>query len=82
MTQLPNAPQTSGPELDNTELMVSGMTCDHCQTAVTRALQGVAGVTEVSVDLSSGLARVRGEADPQALLDAVEGEGYKATLRQ
>ncbi|WP_277425531.1 CopZ family metallochaperone [Deinococcus psychrotolerans] len=81
MTQHPNAPHPSGPQLDNTELMVTGMTCAHCQSAVTRALEGVPGVKEVSVDLSSGLARVRGEADRQALLDAVEEEGYKATLQ-
>ncbi len=82
MTQPPHPPQSSGPELGNTELMISGMTCNHCQKAVTQALEGVPGVREVSVDLSSGLARVRGEAEPQALLDAVEEEGYRAALRQ
>lgn len=73
---------SSGPELDHTDLTVGGMTCDHCVRAVTQALKGVPGVVEVSVDLSSGLARVRGEADPQALLDAVEEEGYKAALQE
>ena len=73
---------SSGPELDNTELTISGMTCQHCQSAVTRALESVPGVREVAVDLSSGLARVRGEAEPQALLDAVEAQGYSAALRQ
>ncbi|AWN23782.1 heavy metal transport/detoxification protein [Deinococcus irradiatisoli] len=82
MTQYPNAPKTSGPELDLTELSVSGMTCQHCQKAVTQALEGVPGVREVSVDLSSGLARVRGEAEPQALLNAVQEEGYQVALRQ
>jgi len=73
---------TGGPELDHTDLTVGGMTCDHCVRAVTQALSSVPGVQEASVDLSSGLARVRGEADPQALLDAVKEEGYTAALRE
>lgn len=73
---------TGGPELDHTDLSVGGMTCDHCVRAVTQALRSVPGVLEASVDLSSGLARVRGEADPQALLDAVKEEGYTAALRE
>ncbi|GAA4016472.1 heavy-metal-associated domain-containing protein [Deinococcus rubellus] len=80
MTQSSQMP--GGPELDHTDLTVGGMTCDHCVRAVTQALKGVLGVKEASVDLSSGLARVRGEADPQALLDAVKEEGYTAALRE
>lgn len=82
MTQYPNAPKASTPEFDHTDLTVTGMTCDHCQAAVTRALNSVPGVVEVSVDLSGGLARVRGEAEPQALLSAVEAVGYRAALQE
>jgi copper chaperone len=61
-------------------LNVDGMTCQHCVRAVTTALQHVAGVANVSVSLEERRARVEGSADPQALLRAVEQEGYKAQL--
>jgi copper chaperone len=33
---------------------VTGMTCGHCVAAVETGLRGVAGVTEVTVDLTPG----------------------------
>ncbi len=65
-----------------TELIVSGMTCGHCQSAVTKALKSVPGVEDVNVDLAGGTAQVQGQADPQALMAAVQEEGYGAELRQ
>jgi copper chaperone len=56
------------------------MTCEHCVRAVTNALEAVAGVEIAEVSLAGGRARVDGEADPQALLRAVEKEGYEAKL--
>ena len=61
-----------------TELNISGMTCDHCQRAVKSALESVEGVQSASVDLDAGKARVVGEADLNALVAAVEEEGYQA----
>lgn len=63
-----------------TQLIVSGMTCGHCQSAVTKALQAVPGAGQVSVDLQSGAAQIEGRADVQALIAAVEEEGYGAQL--
>jgi len=65
----------------STELTISGMTCGHCQTAVTKALKSVAGVKDAQVDLQAGKAVVDGQVDPQALLAAVTEEGYGAQLR-
>ena len=65
-----------------TELKISGMTCGHCQTAVTSALKSVPGVQDVNVDLQGGTAQVQGQADQQALIAAVKEEGYDAQLRQ
>lgn len=62
-----------------TELKIEGMTCGHCQKSVSDALKGVEGVREVQVDLGAGLARVKGSADPAALVAAVEEEGYAAS---
>lgn len=61
-------------------LKVEGMTCGHCQKAVKEALESVAGVQEASVDLEQGIAHVQGQADTQALLAAVQEEGYQAAL--
>jgi copper chaperone len=60
------------------ELTIEGMTCAHCQASVTSALEAVPGVTNATVDLSAGAARVEGNADIQALIRAVEEEGYRA----
>ncbi|TAK88037.1 MAG: copper chaperone [Betaproteobacteria bacterium] len=61
-------------------LQIKGMTCDHCVRAVTKALQGVAGVANVSVDLGAGRAQVDGPADPASLVRAVEKQGYEARV--
>lgn len=66
--------------MNTTELSVSGMTCGHCVTAVTKALKTVEGVTDAHVDLASGKATVTGTPDPQALIAAVIGEGYGAQV--
>jgi len=63
-----------------TDLQITGMTCQHCVHSVTQALKGVVGVKNVSVDLAGGRARVEGEADPRALVRAVEDEGYRARV--
>ncbi len=61
-------------------LDIEGMTCSHCVHAVTKALKSVPGVSDVSVSLESRSARVDGSAAPDALIRAVEGEGYKARV--
>ncbi|MBM4377315.1 MAG: heavy-metal-associated domain-containing protein [Deltaproteobacteria bacterium] len=63
-----------------TRLRVSGMTCGKCVARVEKALRGVAGVSEVSVDLS-GSARVRHADDipVDALVDAAARAGYPAS---
>ncbi len=65
-----------------TKLEISGMTCDHCQHAVTSALTSVEGVQRARVDLAEGTAEVEGNASGAALVAAVEDEGYQASLSQ
>ena len=60
------------------ELKISGMNCQHCLAAVTRALTGVPGVDDLRVDLASGMAQVIGSADVDALIAAVVAAGYSA----
>jgi copper chaperone len=61
-----------------TALRIDGMSCDHCVRAVRQALEAVPGVTRAEVEV--GAARVEGEAAPEALLAAVDAEGYAAHL--
>jgi copper chaperone len=63
-------------------LSVTGMTCDHCARSVSKALQTVAGVENVSVSLDTGRARIDGKASPGALIRAIEEEGYKAQVAE
>lgn len=65
-----------------TKLEISGMTCDHCQHAVTSALASVEGVQRARVDLAEGTAEVEGDAPSAALIAAVENEGYQASLSE
>lgn len=60
---------------------VTGMTCDHCVTSVTEEVSEVAGVTEVDVDLASGLLTVTsdGPLDTDAIRSAVRDAGYGVT---
>ncbi len=60
------------------KLKIEGMTCGHCVMHVKQALGAVPGAAAVEVDLASGEARVEGAAAPEALVAAVEAEGYSA----
>lgn len=58
------------------EYCIVGMNCPHCQAAVTKAISGVDGVTDVEVSLSSGLAKVQGHHDSAKLAEAVRMAGF------
>ena len=57
---------------------VAGMTCDHCARAVRTEVSALDGVTDVDVDLDSGVVRVTAEqpVSTTALREAVEEAGY------
>ena len=61
-------------------LAISGMTCAGCASTVTRVLSRVAGVVSAQVDLAQGRATVEGSVAPEALVRAVEGAGFGASL--
>jgi copper chaperone CopZ len=66
--------------MTQTQLTVSGMTCDHCVRHVTEAITKVAGVQSVNVKLSEGIAMIESDAslDLQVVKDAVVAAGYSA----
>ena len=66
--------------MNQIELNITGMTCGHCQTGVTKALKSVPGVNDAQVDLGTGKAVVQGNAEPEQLVAAVVEEGYGAQV--
>ena len=64
------------------ELSVDGMTCASCVGRVERALKGVPGVVDATVNLATERATVAtaGKPDGAALLQAIEASGYQARL--
>ncbi len=58
-------------------LLVSGMSCDHCVAAITRAVRAVPGAGDVRVDLPIGRVTVDGNPDPGAVRAAIADEGYE-----
>ncbi|MDO9486631.1 MAG: cation transporter [Actinomycetota bacterium] len=59
-----------------TTYAISGMTCANCVRHVTEAIESVAGVTAVLVDLDSASAEIQGTAAFAAIKAAVVEEGY------
>jgi len=62
---------------------VTGMTCDHCVTAVTTELFKVDGVTRVAVDLEAGSVITESvETLPlDVVADAIDDAGYELVGR-
>lgn len=58
---------------------VTGMTCGHCVSSVTEEVREVTGVTDVQVELDTGLLTVTGTADAAAVTAAVAEAGYQAS---
>ncbi|MBC1715415.1 heavy-metal-associated domain-containing protein [Listeria welshimeri] len=66
--------------MEKLTLNVEGMTCEHCEARVTKALSEVSGVKNAVVLLDEGTATVefeKGEVTEDALIDAVEEAGYE-----
>jgi copper chaperone len=60
-------------------IRVKGMSCQHCVKAVKEALEDVAGVRNVRVDLVGGTATYEeeGSVDREALRQSIEKAGYE-----
>ena len=60
-------------------IKIRGMSCQHCVMAVTKALVALDGVTNVKVDLKSGVATYEEvkAVDPNVVAEAVKKAGYE-----
>ncbi|MBQ8858289.1 MAG: cation transporter, partial [Clostridia bacterium] len=55
---------------------VTGMTCAACSARVEKAVRGVTGVTDCSVNLLTGAMGVEGSAEETSVIAAVRAAGY------
>lgn len=60
----------------NQTFKVSGMTCGHCEKAVTQALKRVDPQAVVQIDRSQNKVDVQSEQPRDALAQAIAEEGY------
>ena len=65
--------------MTTTQYTVKGMTCGHCVSAVSTEVGRLDGVTDVQVDLASGLVTVTSTAplEETAVREAVDEAGYE-----
>ena len=56
---------------------VQGMTCGHCERAVTNAIQGVDAQAQIKIDRAANRVEVDSSASRDALQAAIVEEGYK-----
>jgi copper chaperone len=71
--------RVKGYVVDPAEIIVKGMTCGHCVSAVQQEIGGLPGVTSVDVDLATGTVRIIADPPPTqaALRAAVDTAGYE-----
>lgn len=60
----------------NQTFTVSGMTCGHCEKAVTRAILVVDPQAQVSIDRAQNRVQVESAQPREALAHAIAEEGY------
>jgi len=64
------------------KITIDGMTCGHCKAAVEKALAELAGVSSVSVDLSTKQAVIEYDekvVNPAAVKQVIEDLGFDVT---
>lgn len=58
---------------------VQGMTCGHCERAVTTALKQVDPQAQIKIDRSQNRVEVSSEQSKESLAAAIREEGYAVT---
>lgn len=63
------------------QLIVEGMTCDHCVRAITQAIKTLDAGAEVRVDVAAGTVAIDGGVDAASAIAAIEEEGYRVVAQ-
>lgn len=56
---------------------IEGMTCGHCESAVTQSLTELGKLTNIEVSAEKGTAKFQGEISESELVAAIDNAGYK-----
>lgn len=59
---------------------VQGMTCQHCEQAVTRALKRIDAGAQVQIDRATGRVQIDSTCGLKQIAEAIEEEGYKVVF--
>ena len=60
----------------NQTFTVTGMTCGHCEKAVTRAVQQIDPQAQVTIDRAHNQVQIESTQPREALTQAITEEGY------
>ncbi len=68
--------------MPQTQFKIEGMTCNHCVHTIQKTLASLSGIEKVEVLLASKKAIVthKSTLEQAAVIQALEQEGYKASL--
>jgi copper chaperone len=60
-----------------TTVKISGMRCQHCVNSTRQALEAIAGVSNVSIDLDKGEASFEGDVSVEIVKEAIAKIGFE-----
>jgi len=60
-----------------TTVKIDGMRCQHCVNSTKQALEAIAGVSNVSIDLNKGEASFEGDVPLDAIREAIAQIGFE-----
>ncbi len=60
-----------------TIVAISGMSCQHCVASTKKALEGISGISNVTVDLEKKQASYDGDVDITVVKDAITKIGFE-----
>ena len=63
--------------LQMTTVKISGMRCQHCVNATIQALEAIAGVSNVSIDLDKGEASFEGDVSSETIKETIAKIGFE-----
>ncbi len=73
-----NSPDKNNKSKNSIEMIVEGMTCNHCKESVESTINSFNGVNNTLVDLASGKVMVNGDdLDLLKIKEKIEGRGFK-----
>ena len=59
------------------QVKIKGMSCGHCVASTKKALENIAGISNVQVNLDKGEATYDGEVDPDIVKNAISKIGFE-----